>query len=160
MQAAPSLVQLPTQVPLEHTFEQQSRAFTQDMSPAAHAGPQRSFTHSRPEQQPSSHGWPSAPHAMQTSLAQMPLQQSENEAQVMPVARQLPPLLLVPLPPAPPAPPVHAAPPGGQDTLVLAHEDVRARVRKASARSVRVNVMIGSVRGGLVICEEATRPAS
>lgn len=53
--SAPSLVQLPTQTPPLHTLEQQSRAFTQAWPSCWHEGPQTSFSHTSPLQQPSWH---------------------------------------------------------------------------------------------------------
>jgi hypothetical protein len=57
--------------------------------------PHAPFTQTSPLQHPAAQLWPSMPHAVHTSLAQVPLQHSENAAHACPPGLQTTPLLLV-----------------------------------------------------------------
>jgi hypothetical protein len=76
-QVAPSCPHAP-HAPLLQTFEQQSLESWQLAPMAAHGTSQVPFWQVSPVQQPLAQVWPCAPQSVHTSLAHVPLQQSEN----------------------------------------------------------------------------------
>lgn len=89
--SAPSSVQEPTQVPPLQTLEQQSRAAVHASPGPLHGGPQTPFAQNDPAQQPSPQAWSSALQEVQTWLAHVPLQHSENSTQAEPAGLHAPP---------------------------------------------------------------------
>ncbi len=85
VQVSPACPQAP-QTPLLQIFEQQSSDAVQLAPEAAQEVAHTPSWQVSPLQQPPSHDSPSCPHAVHTSLAQVPLQHSENAAQALPPA--------------------------------------------------------------------------